>query len=167
MNIAEKYQRQSSTSIGESFHSSQKVENQESPNSMSTIEVPTPAPQKKSHWSVCSIVVLLIVIIMAVTCPSQADHQEAVAKVFHEYVNSTIANMDNIDDSDAVVGSLFTNEIVDFAIKKFITADKYLIISIGSLNKLDGSKENISFGVFGHVFTFNKDQLEEKLSKIE
>ena len=161
MNIAEKYQRQASASVGESVYTSTKVENQADAINLPQTEVPTPVSPKKSHWGIWCIVAVLVVILMAVTCPSQDDHQEAVAKVVHEYVNS---NFTDSDVAAAVVGSFFANGIIDVAIRKFVTADKYLIFSIGSLNGMDGSKERISFGIFGHVFTFNKEQLEERLS---
>lgn len=162
MNIADKYQQQPQPSIGESHYPPQIQTEKEQPAPQQPVTPPT--PEKKVHWGIVAIVAVLIVILMAVTCPSQDDHQEAVAKVCHEYVNSKIEDSEN---PYAMFGSFLVNGVLDIGVKEMVTAEKYLIFSIGTLNKLDGTHENISFGVFGHVFTFNKKQLEERLNELE
>lgn len=162
MNIADKYQQQSHPSIGESYNPPQIQTEKEQP----VPQQPTipPTPKKKVNWGVWAIVAVLVVILMAVTCPSQDDHRDAVAKVCHEYINSRI---DDPENPFEMFGPFLANGVIDIGVKKMVTSEKYLIFSIGTLNKLDGTKENVSFGVFGHVFTFNKKHLVERLDDLE
>lgn len=162
MNIADKYQQQSQPSIGESYYPSQIQTENEQPVPQQPTTPPT--PKKKVNWGVWAIVAVLVVILMAVTCPAQDDHRDAVAKVCHEYINSRI---DDPENPFEMVGSFLANGVIDIGVKKMVTSEKYLIFSVGTLNKLDGTKVHVSFGVFGHVFTINKEQLEERLDGLE
>lgn len=47
--------------------------------------------RSKKHRGLWAIVLVLVVILLAITCPSRDDHRQAVSAAFHEYVNHEMA----------------------------------------------------------------------------
>lgn len=164
MNIAEKYSRQASSTIGESSNPPKDSAPQTPPVAPQSTVTQSSEPRKRRNGALWGIVSVLVLILMAVTCPSKEDHQEQISKVFREYMNGQIEDRSN---PVVAVGSWLAGGLVDYAIDNMVTVDKYLIFSVGTMNYLDGEKERISFGVFGKVFTFDVDDLAEGLSEDE
>lgn len=165
MNIAEKYSRQAGSTIGESSRP---------PKEDSAAQTPPVAPQitlshvlnsrKKKSWALWGIVAVLVLILMAVTCPSQKDHQERISQVFKEYMHRQLE--DTSDPMDAF-DFLGVGDVVDYVMGKMVTVDKYLIFSVGTINYPDGGKNRISFGILSRVYTFDVDDLTERLNNAE
>lgn len=55
----------------------------------------------------------------------------------------------------AVAGYLLDNRL---------TVKNYFVFSIGELKDLEGVDQKVSFGLFGHVFTGNKEQLKKAIN---
>lgn len=96
------------------------------------------------------IVIGLILITMKVTCPSNAAHIDAVSESYTK---------------KGIVLKLIGKERIKFVIDKFVNVDNYVFISVGSY-MLNDDKNIVSFGVFGHVFTYTKEDFWEELQRV-
>lgn len=93
---------------------------------------------------------------MALTCPSQDDHQQAISRAITEHI---FEEETSEDEFMPVLGSIASG-LANVAIEQLLTVDKYLIFSIGTLHHLSGETEHVSLGIFDHVFILNSKALQ-------
>lgn len=119
--------------------------------------------KKKSNKALWAIVVVLVLILMGVTCPSHEDHKQAVTKAVNEYANREVVH----DDSPwTTLGALFVDGLVNALVEEVFSTQNYLVCSVGTITYMDGEKEHVSFGILGHVFTFDADDVAECVEKM-
>lgn len=110
------------------------------------------------------LAVLVIGAIAAVvTCPDKQKHKEAIMAVVNEKIHEELQT-DNEDllELNAVFGSLgsgIASKIVDNRLK----VKNHFLWSTGEIKDLKGEYQQISVGVFGHIFTFNKEDLDKAI----
>lgn len=127
--------------------------------------------RKKSNSALWAVVAVLVIILLATTCPSHEDHRQAVGTAIREYADAEITR--GSDGSNA--GNLFANTLTTYLVNhladklldQVFSTDKYLIFSIGTIRCPDGEKERVSFGILGHVYTFNADDIVEHISSLD
>ena len=126
-------------------------------------EEPTPAAavpeqhkQRRAPWG--WIVFLLILILFGVTCPSEADHREAVTAA----VRDRLYSQDNDNDVVSFLFKMATGGLAHGIISSELRVHKYLVFSVGKITTSDGEEKTLSVGVLNHVFTFinNESELE-------
>lgn len=110
------------------------------------------------------IAVLAIVAIAAVvTCPDKQKHKEAIMAVVSEKINEELQTDDEeLLELSAVFGSLgsgIAGKIVDNRLR----VKNHFLWSTGEIKDLKGEYQQISVGVFGHIFTFNKEDLDRAI----
>ncbi len=125
---------------------------------------PMPYAQKpKRHTAliiVCVIAALLFMLI--VTCPDTNAHKDAVKRVLSEMVDKSVAENENTLGS--AIGGFFVQQLTNFAVENNLTVDNYFICSVGSIH-FAGFKRTVSFGILGHVYTFNSESAEKAINK--
>lgn len=110
------------------------------------------------------VAVLLIAVIMTQTVPDKAAHKEAMMKAITEYVD------EEVDESalgDNVLGRLSKGVItktIETALNMKLRVNNYYLWNTTYV-RLQGKNQLLSVGVFGHVFTFDKQMLREKLQE--
>ena len=112
------------------------------------------------------VLLALVCAVAVVTCPDKQAHQDAIMSV----VNSKINDELQTDDSDlqalsAWVGSLgstLASSIVD----NRLTVKNHFLWSSGQLKDLEGNSSRVSIGVFGHVFTFDREDLDQAIEEM-
>ena len=110
------------------------------------------------------LAVLVIGAVAAVvTCPEKQKHKEAIMAVVNEKIHEELQT-DNEDllELNAVFGSLgsgIASKIVDNRLK----VKNHFLWSTGEIKDLKGEYQQISVGVFGHIFTFNKEDLDKAI----
>ena len=110
------------------------------------------------------LAVLVIGAVAAVvTCPDKQKHKEAIMAVVNEKIHEELQT-DNEDllELNAVFGSLgsgIASKIVDNRLK----VKNHFLWSTGEIKDLKGEYQQISVGVFGHIFTFNKEDLDKAI----
>ena len=107
------------------------------------------------------IAVLIVGAAAVVTCPDKQAHKDAIMAVVNEKINEDLKT----DDADfqglsALFGSIGSS-IAGGIIENRLVVKNHFLWSMGEFQNLDGEYNQISVGVFGHVFTFNKEDLDK------
>ena len=116
-----------------------------------------------------TLAVLLVVLagVGVMTCPDKQAHKEAIMSVINEKINESVSkDSTEGDEGIALFASSLGSGIVGYVLDNRLTVKNHFVFSTGELNKLDGTSERLSVGVFGHVFTFSKDDLDKALDGI-
>lgn len=123
--------------------------------------------KKNGNGCLKGLIALLILVVlgctMVFTCPSHDDHEQAILNSAKGWVNMKV-------DQQAK-GSLLGEFIkwlggqgADLAINQYLEVDNYFVLSVGKLNVGEKPKY-VSVGLFNHVFTFGKDDVEQVLNE--
>lgn len=101
------------------------------------------------------IIALLLIVAVAVgafvTNPTVGEHKTAI--------NEAIQEKTGIKEKKGIlgkVGSFVMGQVSNAALDKCLTVEDYKVCSMGKIILLDKEKR-VSFGIFGHVYTFNID----------
>lgn len=134
---------------------------------------PPVKPRREKSNSGCGVKILLTLLILvvltgilALTCPTRQDHKDAIAQSTHRWMNEKIEAINNSYGRmpSIISGAIewVTGQGTDFAIDSFLNVENYGVCSVGRIEMGDDSKM-ISLGVLNHVFTFDKDDVDEFL----
>ena len=129
-------------------------------------------PKKKSGctpWLIAGLILAILFATMVFTCPDEHDHEMAVQEVTKAWVVDKVdENLGAITGVGGVFGDLINKAIkeltgigTDKIISKYLDVSNYVVCSVGRVNIGDGEQKMVSLGVFGHVFTFGKEDIEK------
>lgn len=123
-------------------------------------------PRKNLGWIIAAVAVVALLGIAVVTCPDKQDHKDAILAVINEKLNENIQkNSKDGDDGLALLGASLGTSISGWILDSGLTVDNRFIYSVGRFNTGKDIKK-VSVGVFGHVFTFSKDDLDKILKEL-
>lgn len=133
-------------------------------------------PKKKSGctpWLIAALILAILFATMVFTCPSEADHEAAIQEVTKSWVGDKVdENLSGITGVGGVFGDLINKALkeltgfgTDKVISSYLDVKNYVVCSVGRMAIGDGEEKMVSLGVFGHVFTFGKDDIEKAWSK--
>lgn len=109
------------------------------------------------------IIVLLVAVLMVLTVPDKAKHKEAMMEAINEYVEEEA--VDKLGDNVlARLGKGVIVKTVETALNSKLKIDNYYLFN-KTYVRLNGEDQMLSLGMFGHVFTFDKEMLREKLEE--
>ena len=110
------------------------------------------------------IAVLLVVGAAAVmTCPDKQAHKDAIMSVVNEKINDELQTDDEeYQGLSALFGSLGSG-IAGSVVDNRPVVKNHFLWSTGEFRNFDGEYQQVSVGVFGHIFTFNKQDLDKAL----
>jgi hypothetical protein len=123
---------------------------------------PKPKKSRTSLW-VTLIILAVLAGILALTNPDKKDHCRAISNVTKDWTQ------DKIDDylGGGLLGGLtkiVTAPLLSEVVEGVVDVDNYGVCSLGHID-LGESTTKVSFGIMGHVFTFNKAQIDEKIKE--
>ena len=106
-------------------------------------------------------ILLVVVIAMAKTVPDKKAHKKAMMEAVKAYVNDEAEEKygDNILTN---LGKGIVNKTIEVALNSKLEVNNYLIFNTTSV-EVDDETKTLSLGVFGHVFTFDKEMLRDAL----
>ena len=109
------------------------------------------------------VIVLLVAVLMALTVPDKQAHKEAMMKAVEEYVAEEAQSRfgDNVLTN---LGKNVAVKTIELALNSKLQVHNYLLWNTTSVH-LKGKDQLLSVGMFGHVFTFDKEMLREKLEE--
>lgn len=109
------------------------------------------------------VIVLLVAVLMAMTVPDKQAHKEAMMKAVDEYVTEEAQDMlgDNVLSK---LGKSVAVKTIELALNSKLEVHNYVLLNTTSVH-LKGKDQLLSVGMFGHVFTFDKEMLREKLEE--
>ena len=130
----------------------------------STPQEPAAKPRKSrtSLW-VTLIVLGVLAIILAITNPSKEDHCRAITKVSHTWVNETVEDLGGTGIIGGVI-KIGSSQLIRNLVDKIVDVDNYVLFSMGYIDT-GAEKSRVSFGIMGHVFTFDKNLIDKKLEE--
>lgn len=115
---------------------------------------------KKTIWL---IALIAVVILLALTCPKEEQHKEVVGAKISAMVNKEMAKKAGEGDFEqglALIGSIFTDKLVDIVLDSQFKYKNYVVFSLGQI-KDDDEMKTISVGLLNQVITFEQDDLED------
>jgi len=135
----------------------------------------TPVPEEKPKKSGCTpwlIAVLILAILfgtMVFTCPDRRAHEAAIQEVTKQWVGEKVDdNISSITGIGGAFGDLINRAIkeltgfgTDKVISSYLDVKNYVVCSIGRMSIGENEEKMVSLGVFGHVFTFGKEDIEK------
>ena len=116
-------------------------------------------------FSIFVLIVLALCCVAVATCPDKEAHKEAILSVLSEKINENI-KAEQIDESSAVIANALGSKFLALALDNRLLVNNYFVFSKGDILKLNGEKMWVSGGVFGHVFTFSKEDLDKALERV-
>ena len=129
-------------------------------------------PPKKSGctpWLIAALILAILFGTMVFTCPDRADHEAAIQEVTKAWVGDKVdENLGAITGVGGVFGELINKALkqltgigTDKVISKYLDVKNYVVCSVGRMAIGDKEEKMVSLGVFGHVFTFGKEDIEK------
>lgn len=103
------------------------------------------------------ILFVLLIGFLYVTCPDDSAHVDALSEALPDYFKEQIG-LDN--EFSELKNNPAMQNLINALAPKLVDVDNYLLVSIGR-EKFSGEDQIVSFGIGGHVFTFN-DEIVKK-----
>ena len=107
------------------------------------------------------IAVLIAGAAAVVTCPDKQAHKDAILSVIKERLKE---DMSDADPGWAILGQSIGSSLSSLVLETGLTVENHFIYSVGKYD-LDSEKKRISLGLFGHVFTIRKKDLDKYLDE--
>ncbi|MBQ9822422.1 MAG: DUF4339 domain-containing protein [Muribaculaceae bacterium] len=138
--------------------------------------MPVPEESKKSGctpWLITALILAILFATMVFTCPDRADHEAAIQEVTKAWVGDKVdEQMGGITGIGGVFGDLInkalkelTGKSTDKIISTYLDVKNYVVCSVGTVSLKENESKMVSLGVFGHVFTFGKEDIEKAWSQ--
>lgn len=90
-----------------------------------------------------------ILLVMAFTCPSYDAHIDSISEAYAK---------------KSIILKVIGKEYIKLAVDRLVNVDNYVLVSIGTYT-MGEDNDIVSVGVFGHVFTFMKDDVLEEVER--
>uniref|UniRef100_A0AB33J7J5 GYF domain-containing protein n=1 Tax=Prevotella sp. GTC17259 TaxID=3236795 RepID=A0AB33J7J5_9BACT len=125
------------------------------------------ASKQRSHWRGFVFLGIAIILgILAITNPSREDHNAAIQQAVKEVLNTQQYDSDEdiFSQGMEIISGLITRHMTSAIVDQMLEVDNYGIFSIGTIH-LNGKSHTISYGILGHVYTFDKTDVKQALEK--
>lgn len=123
-----------------------------------------PTDRRHGHTVIWLAVAAVLFFALLMTCPDEAKHRDAVSREIMEAVRDEMGRPDTGSETIDLLGGMFgqaiASQLVDAIVGQFMEVDNYFIFSVGTLH-YDGKSKTVSFGVLGHVFTFDSQDIRK------
>ena len=87
--------------------------------------------------------------------------------VVNESINDELKTEDkDVQGLSALFGSIGSS-VAGYVIDNRLTVTNHFVYSTGVLKDFDGVDKQVSVGVFGHVFTFGKEDLKKAIKGVQ
>lgn len=112
------------------------------------------------------VIILLIAILMTQTVPDIKAHKAAMMKAIKEYVDEEAENRGLTDKLLTRFGENVVNNTIEIIVDSKIKVHNYYLFNTTTMH-VNGEDQLSSVGILGHVFTFDKDMLRERLQNTD
>ena len=108
------------------------------------------------------VLIVGVAILMTLTCPDKKAHKEAMMKAVKELVDEEAENRGFGNNILTNIGKGVVNAAIEGVLGTKLKMNNYYLWNTGYI-KMKGEEKLLSVGLFGHVFTFDKEMLREAL----
>ena len=98
---------------------------------------------------ISSAIIVAVLVAMVVTCPKEEAHYDAVSTSISEKTS---------------VAKPLVKYVLNKGVKNLVNVKDYFLVSVGTYN-LNDKNGIVSFGIFGHVYTFTNDNFWAELGR--
>ena len=119
----------------------------------------------KKFLIIFSIILVALAGVAVVTCPDRQAHKDAIMSVVNEKIGDELgAPKEGAEDVYGLLSGLAAvgSHIGGWLLESNLTVNNYFVYSVGTIN-IAGESHKVSVGVFGHVFTFSKEDIDKAL----
>lgn len=102
--------------------------------------------------------------IAVMTCPDRQAHKDAIMSVINEEINESVSSE---EAGVAMLVSAFGSRLVGYFFDNMLTVKNHFVYSVGVVQNLNGETKTVSLGVFGHVFTFDREDISNALGNLK
>lgn len=112
------------------------------------------------------VLIALVCAVAVVTCPDKQAHQDAIMSVVNTKINDELQTEDtDLQALSAWVGTLGST-LASSVVENRLTVKNHFLWSSGEFKDLEGNSSRVSVGVFGHVFTFDREDLDRAMEEM-
>lgn len=109
------------------------------------------------------LILLMVAVLMTLTRPDKERHKEAMLKAIEEYVDEEAK--DRLGDNVlAKISRGVVMKTAETALNSKLKENNYFLLNTTSV-RLKGKDNILSLGLFGMVFTFDKEMIRDKLDE--
>lgn len=125
-----------------------------------------PRKSGKLWWKILLGAIVLILLVLTFTNPSEETHRKAVRTEVGEAVEKATATTDNNFFTQGIraFAKMMAGNFLDAAFDEVFEYHNYVLFSKGTVN-INGKEHPVSFGIFGKVYTMNSDDIINALQK--
>jgi len=114
-----------------------------------------------TRWLLVALILAVLFATMVFTCPGQRAHEQAIQQVTRQWVDEKVEQKSPLPGVLNELIKYITGSGTDMAISHYLDVKNYLVCSVGKMSVSEGKDKMVSLGIFGHVFTFDKDDIEQ------
>lgn len=104
-------------------------------------------------------ILILVILMMAITCPDKQAHREALTGVVSNTIDDKLSSSLSADSQGwAVLGSIVASKVVESVVDTKLNVKNYFVFSLGRIH-WKGEDKVVSLGLLGHIYTFSEDDL--------
>ena len=107
---------------------------------------------------------LLIAVVMIKTVPDKKAHKEAMMEAVKGFVDDQAEERGLGDNVLTNLGKGIVNKTIEVALNSKLEVDNFLLFNTTYV-ELGDERKTLSLGIFGHVFTFDKEMLRDALEE--
>ena len=94
-----------------------------------------------------------------VSCPDEQAHKDAIMAVVNESINDELNIKEGEGNFLSNLASSIGSGVAGVILDNRLTVKDNFLFSVGEIKNADGESKAVSYGVFGHVFTVDKDEV--------
>lgn len=104
--------------------------------------------------------------VAVLTCPDKVTHKNAIMSVINQQINEEASEgVSSGYEGMAIFAGALSSRLLEVVLDNRLTVKNNFVYSVGYIQHFSGENERVSIGVFGHVFTFSKEDLDRALEK--
>lgn len=123
-----------------------------------------PVDRRHKRAAIWLAVVAAVFFLLLITCPGTDKHCRAVSDEVAEAITQKVGGDNSGDSFAGMFGSMLATRFVDAIVGQMVTVDDYYIFSVGKV-RFAGKEKAVSFGILGHVFTFDSADLNKMMDE--
>ena len=111
-------------------------------------------------------IILAVLVSAVVTCPDKRAHKEAMMAAINEKIDEELKTDDEEMQGLSVFFGSLGSGIAGIVVDNRLVVNNHFLWSTGKIRDFDGNYQVASVGVFGHVFTFDKEDLDKAIEEV-
>lgn len=122
------------------------------------------SPRKKPTRILFGGIIAMLALFLFLSNPNKEDHQRAIQEQIAAALEQQFSSDDPLSQGMAILGNILVRKITEPVIDNLLTYHNYVFFSTTTI-RWNGKEHKASYGMLGHVFTINEDDITKRLEK--